>query len=361
MDIAGTGMAGTDPVLRLLMERGATGDKRALGAEQEVKASQEREAAARAAQTQALAPKQAELKAKLQQGAPAAPDLAATPQAPTRPMFDQKEVGETLTMITALAALGGALTRAPLTAALNNFSAGVHGYVQGKHDVFAMQLREFDANLKKAHAENDSAWKKYQAAREKYKTDIGGLQSELKLIAAETQNPIDLELAKRGDVVSLEKMAATREQQFNKVLENVARIRNTMTQHAETKRHHEAMEQKPTGRGGVGAALDPQKRQDALFKEFHREKRKLQDRLLTGKIDQKTHDEELAMLTGQFKGRGMGAPAAPASAPATEKSAAAPPVAKSFATPEEADAAAKRGELTPGMRISIAGQTGTWQ
>lgn len=375
-DIPGLGMGGTDPVLQQIIERTRAGDTRLGKVEEDFRASQEREAQARSAQAEALKPKQDELAAKLKQ-APEVPQFQQPAAAPPEFKLNDKEVGETLSLITALAALGGALTRQPLTAALNNFSAGVHGYVQGKRDVFALQLREFDANIRKAHAENDAMSKKYQAARDKFKTDVLGLQNALKLIAAETQSPIDMELAHRGDLVSLEKLHATRDDKINKVLENVTRIRETMAAHAETRRHHQAQEAEIAQHHRAleekaRAARGNPNEQAKLAKEFqqkaldaHRRMLKAYDKASdTERAEVKRrYQSELEALETNFRSRGFeGTLDAGLKSPETGAQPAAQQTAvKAFATPEEADAAAKRGELTPGMRISIGGQTGTWQ
>lgn len=223
MAVPGTGLGGANPLLEKLMGRAEESAKYAATQEGEFKASQEREAAARTAQQAALAPKREALKTELG-NVPPEPQPVPVPQAPPGIQIDAKEMSETISLVTALAAIGGALTRQPLTAALNSFSAGVHGFVQGKQQVFDDNLKTFNANLKKAHDENDAVWKKYKAAQEKHGTDIAGLQAELQLIAAETQNPIDMELAKRGDLVSLMKMHESTNNNFNKVLEHAAQM-----------------------------------------------------------------------------------------------------------------------------------------
>lgn len=209
---------GAKGIISQLMGRADQSAKYNAEQEAEFKASREREAQARAAQAATLGPKRAELKSKLSE-TPKQPEFAAQPEAPSSIGIDPKEMNETLSLVTALAAVGGLLTRQPLTAALNNFSAGIHGFVQGKQEVFSRELKAFDANLKKSNAENETIWKKYKAAQDKYGTDIQALQNEISVIAAETQNPIDMEMAKRGDIVSLMKLHEQTNNNYNKVLE----------------------------------------------------------------------------------------------------------------------------------------------
>ncbi len=238
-----------DPAIAALLQSAGEGKTDAAKAEQEFKASRAREEQARSAQGVAMKPKQDQLQAALG-NTPKAPETKPIPEAPKQMPFDTKEVGDTLALITTLAALGGALTRQPLTTALNAFSAGVQGFVKGDHAAYESKLKEFHAGVEKAKNENETVWKKYAAAKDKYKTDIAGLQNELKLIAAETQSPIDMELAKQGDVVSLLKIRETSRDHFQKAAATAARIgeqgrahAETAKAHEETARHNKAMEE----------------------------------------------------------------------------------------------------------------------
>jgi hypothetical protein len=222
--IPGTSLGGdAKSIIGQLTANAKSSEADAAKFQTEMEQSRSRESAARQAQTEALGPVRQKLKAELGKS-PALPDMKPVGEAPPAPAFKPEEMQETLSLITALAAVGGLLTRQPLTAALSNFSAGVHGYVQGKQDVFKNELKSFDANLKKANAENETIWKKYKAAQDKHGTDIQGLQNEMSIIAAETQNPIAMELAKRGDLPTTYKMLEQTRNNYNKVLEQTARF-----------------------------------------------------------------------------------------------------------------------------------------
>lgn len=230
--IPGTQLGGdAKSIIGQMQARAQEQDKYAQGAERDFGASREREAAARQAQAAAVGPARQKLKAELGKS-PELPAMKDTPPSPGDFGIDPKQMNETLSLVTALAAVGGLLTRQPLTAALNNFSAGIHGFVQGKQQVFADNLKSFDANLKKSNAENDTIWKKYKAAKDKHGTDLQALQNEISIIAAETQNPIDMEMAKRGDIVSLMKLHEQTNNNYNKVLEQTGKF----LQQAEDKR-----------------------------------------------------------------------------------------------------------------------------
>ncbi len=380
MDVPGTGMGGADPLMAKMLGYAEQPMKDATKMESDLAASRGREAEIAAKRQAAIGPKQAELKTKLEQ-TPQAPNMGAMPQAPTAPKLDTKEMGETLSLITALAALGGALTRQPLTAALNNFSAGVHGLVQGNQMVFQNSIKEFETNLQKAKNDNETEWRKYQAARDKYKTDIAGLQNAIKLIASEYDDQVTLEMAKRGDLVSVYKAKEKANADMARATGSVAKMFESQKVHAENVRRHNELHQEHLDREKRLSAVhaDP-KAQDKLTKEYQGLARKAHAAYVKAYDKAKTDDERkeadrrykdgMATLDAEMKSRGfagkltMGgetaapAPAAPAAAPA---SAPAQQAVKTFASPEEADAAAQRGELKPGMRISIGGQTGTWQ
>lgn len=228
--VPGTGMGGVNPILSGMEARRAKASERLDALETDYKASRAREELARTAQQAALAPVGQQIKDKLS-NAPVLGETSPIPQAPQPIKIDTKEMGETLSLITALAALAGALTRTPLTSALNSFSAGVQGYVTGNQKVFDDNIKTFNAELQKAKAQNDIVYHKYQTAKEKFGTDIQGLQQEYKLIAAETQNPIDLELARRGDIVTLDKISQQRAQMDDKIDTARMKFMETVAQH----------------------------------------------------------------------------------------------------------------------------------
>ncbi len=57
------------------------------------------------------------------------------------------------------------------------------------------------------------------------------MQTELQIIAAETQSPIDIELAKRGDIVSLVNLHEKINQNYEKVLMQAAKFQESAQQH----------------------------------------------------------------------------------------------------------------------------------
>lgn len=240
---------GTDPLIQKILAQGEQGQKDYAQTSADLEASRQRETAARTAQQEALAPVGSQIKDAVAK-VPQMGELAPIPDAPKAPTIDAKEMGDTLALITGLAALGGALTRQPLTAALNNFSAGVHGYVQGNQQVFQDNIKQFESNLKQASAKNEEIYKKYEAADKKYGADINALQAQYKLIAAETQNPIDIELAARGDIVSLAELKAKSQQQYTTALGSVARMKEAAEARREASADRRAIAEMSAGTKG---------------------------------------------------------------------------------------------------------------
>lgn len=167
-------------------------------------------------------------------------EMKPTPEAPQRIEIPQKEMAETLSLITALAAIGGALTRQPLTASLNNFSAAVKGYVTGNQKVFDDNLKSFEANLKQAKAANDAAYEKYKRDVEKFGVDIQGLQKAALLNSIEEQNELSRVLLQNGRLKEDAEIWDKRISNMNKTVENAAKIINTINaQKAQQQRHEE--------------------------------------------------------------------------------------------------------------------------
>lgn len=251
--VPGLGMGGSDPTFGPIFDATQAFGRKVKAGEEDFRASQERERAAREQQAAALRPVQQQLGARLAEGAPKPPEQdAALPTTPQAPKLNTEELGNMLSLLAMVAAAGGHLTRAPLTAALNDFAAGLEGVKTGQEAQYQKAIKSFDENFKKAKEETNRKWERYKAASEKYGTDIQGLQNELKLIAAETQSPIDTELAVRGDIPSLLKFSETQVNNLEKVGTAYANFKSSQAQHAETVRHNRAMEAKGADNSGGG-------------------------------------------------------------------------------------------------------------
>lgn len=100
----------------------------------------------------------------------------------------------------AFAAIGGAMTRAPITAALNNFNGAMKGFVQGDSMVFDREKAEFDRNLRAAIAKNQEARQSYQDAFTKHKGNMQDLMNEWTILTKSYGDSVGAINAERQDV-----------------------------------------------------------------------------------------------------------------------------------------------------------------
>lgn len=111
-----------------------------------------------------------------------------------------KELNDSMTTLFTLAALGGAMTRAPMTAALNAFSAGIKGLSQGDHEVFQRESEMFDRNFKIAIAKNKEAMDEYRLAFEKHRGNISDLMNEWQILAKKHGDTVSAVNMERQDI-----------------------------------------------------------------------------------------------------------------------------------------------------------------
>lgn len=140
------------------------------------------------------------------------------------PQIDPKEMNETMSLLTAVAAMSGLLTRQPLTAALNAFSQGVHGYVQGNQEQYKRSLDTFKTSFEKAKTLNDEHYKQVQQAQAKHKNDIQGLMNELSVLSAEHQDAVQSAMLARGDLTSAISISEKKYDAFQKISLGVAKL-----------------------------------------------------------------------------------------------------------------------------------------
>lgn len=81
------------------------------------------------------------------------PEQAALPENDAK-HIDPKQMSSFFSTFLTLGALGGLLTRAPMTAALNNMTAAMKGLQEGDDEQFKRSTDEFNANYAKAAAAN---------------------------------------------------------------------------------------------------------------------------------------------------------------------------------------------------------------
>lgn len=108
--------------------------------------------------------------------------------------FQPKDVSDMAGMLMVLAALGGSLTRAPLTASLNNMAAMIKGFNEGNATAFEQSYKQFDANYKKGMEAHRAYQDELTALREKHRGDLAAL--------TEAKRDLDLKYGKQESLLN---------------------------------------------------------------------------------------------------------------------------------------------------------------
>lgn len=136
----------------------------------------------------------------IQKGAPAVPELKDLGGQFQHKGMSEQETTDALQTMFAFAALGGMMTRAPMTAAMNAFAGGMKGMVEGDRIRFDREKAEFDRNLRVAQTSNSQALQKYRAAMEKHKGDLNAALQEIQLEAAAHNDTVTGAMARANDI-----------------------------------------------------------------------------------------------------------------------------------------------------------------
>lgn len=106
--------------------------------------------------------------------------------------MSQEDVQQSMGAFMALAAIGGMMTRQPMTAALNSFAAAMQGLQKGDAELFNREKDQFDRTLKAVSEKNKMLSEKYKAAIERHKGNLAGLESEVRMLALEHNDTVAL-------------------------------------------------------------------------------------------------------------------------------------------------------------------------
>lgn len=215
-------------------------------AEQDNTDAMEQVKKATTAREEALAPREERITAALKDQ-PAGPKLQALPENFQHQGLSKEQMTETMSTMFAFAAIGGAMTRQPMTAAMNSFAKGLQGLAQGDEMLFRREAQEFDRNLKVAIAKNNQAVTEYQAAMEKHKGNLSAMMTEWRLIAA-----------KHNDTVGAAQVQAQNAQGMMKHVESLARMEQNAVK--EQQRHEEMMKRMDVQAGQHAATLEETRR-----------------------------------------------------------------------------------------------------
>lgn len=153
--------------------------------------------------------------------------------------MDDKQMTDALSTMFVFAAIGGAMTRTPMTSAIKAFGGAMEGLVKGDQEVFKREAATFDKNLKLAVAKNTEAVNNYKMIFEKNKGNHQALMDELKLEASRMHDTHMQAAAARGDI----KMAIQAYQAQRTSIVNAEKVREQFEQRErhEDRRHQEKM------------------------------------------------------------------------------------------------------------------------
>jgi hypothetical protein len=188
----------------------------------------------------------------------AAPEKTGTVALPDKPQhggMSQEEMTQNLSTLFAFAAIGGAMTRTPMTAALNAFSAGLKGMYDGDQAAFKRESEIFKQKMDLAIATNNNAHQEYQDAWEKYKNNISVLKEQLGLIATKYNDTVAKAAIDKGDINAVLQHKTNLAQMAEQASEARARIAQA------AQAHHDMMELKKAQMAATqGAGGQPSQR-----------------------------------------------------------------------------------------------------
>jgi len=137
-----------------------------------------------------------------QQKAMKTPELGALPEyKPTK--IDPEQAKEAFQTMMAFSMIGGALTKQPMLAAMNNMTAALKGNMEGDKQRVDKEIKDFERNYKLAEGKRKTQLEDYNLAFSKNKNDLQAQMSEIELVAKKYGDEIATQLAKKGDAKGL--------------------------------------------------------------------------------------------------------------------------------------------------------------
>ena len=220
----------------------------------------EREATLRKEKSAEYAPVMEKMGKRIEeeQGKTVAP-LEALPEL-QQTQISPEQTKEAFTTFLTFAMLGGALTRQPMLAAMNNMTAAMKGWQEGDTARTKAELESFDRNFKIAQAKRSGQIEERKAAHEKYKGDIQGLELAEKQIALKYEDQIAAELARKGDFNALSKHYDSLAKNYETAIHHANQVEQQNRRLAETEKRDQQRHQQMMAKlssGGGEKALSP--------------------------------------------------------------------------------------------------------
>lgn len=123
-----------------------------------------------------------------------------TPPSFVPPKLQPEEVHKDMMGLFAVAMLGSLVTRAPATAALNSFAGAMQGYMKGDQTLFEKEFKTYQQKLSEYSEKNKNLISKYNSIVKNRDLNLQHKLTQLELAAAEANDPVMLEQARKGNI-----------------------------------------------------------------------------------------------------------------------------------------------------------------
>lgn len=208
-----------------------------------------------------------------------------------------EELTSAMQTMFAFAAIGGAMTRAPMASAMKSFASALQGFQQGDQVLFQREGQEFDRNLRVAMAKNQQAMNEYSAAFQKHKGNAQDLMNEWSILAKKHGDTVAATSAERSDIQGMLRHIEAQKKLDQQMGQQQQNFNLMIRRQEETERHNRAGEviaaeknaikEKAAALGGKPSATERQHYMDsnALLKSVGRIEGMLADPEIRAKID----------------------------------------------------------------------------
>ncbi len=156
---------------------------------------------------------------------------------PSRQVMDN--FGMASSIFLALALLGGAGTRRPMTTAMNSFAGFMKGWASGNQALWDREYKQYKLNLDAAMQKNQQMLARYQATMDDHKLSLQQKMDEWNMTAAEYQDDLGEQAIRSGDAKFFMDMNFKRADAMQRAQQAAAQIGATYAGLAESRRYHD--------------------------------------------------------------------------------------------------------------------------
>lgn len=126
-----------------------------------------------------------------------------------RPTMDPKEMHEAFGALMAASMLTGVVSRTPYNNVMTAMTGAMNGFMKADEHLVKESLATFDKNLTAIKEKNAQKRREVEDAWNKYKNDLGGLKTQLELIAGKYDDPLALQASRSKSLTEMQKLVDT--------------------------------------------------------------------------------------------------------------------------------------------------------